>query len=153
MEGLLEPLVPYPVVLHTMTALYLFFFFKFHFLSFLLSDSLSQLLKLRAVTHSTLHPQDLVCSLACNGAQLMLPASRKASTSSSPIIASNMVCVAKILILYRQTGPGNIRRGHECLQVRLLQRPVLENASTTLESWRTQVHDTSRAQRSYHSKL
>ena len=77
------------------------FFFKFHFLSFLLSDSLSQLLKLRAVTHSTPHPQDLVCSLACNGAQLMLPASRKASTSSSPIIASNMVCVAKILILYK----------------------------------------------------
>ena len=32
----------------------------------------------------------------------------------------------------RQTGAGNIRRGHESLQVRLLQRPVLENASTTL---------------------
>ena len=53
--------------------LYLFFLFKFHFLSFLLSDSLSQLLKLGVVTHSTLPPQYLVCSVACNGTQLMLP--------------------------------------------------------------------------------
>ena len=71
--------------------LYLFFLFKFHFLSFLLSDSLSQLLKLGVVTHSTLPPQYLVCSVACNGTQLMLPDWRKGSTSSFSTITSNTV--------------------------------------------------------------